>query len=59
MFCLFQRIQFSDIEDIEVGLNQSDDVRTMAHGEVEVDDAEAVGEAIHEGEQTGREAMDA
>ena len=59
MFCLFQRVQFSDIEDIEVIFNESDNVRTMADGEVEVDDAEAVGEAVHEGEQTGREAMDA
>ena len=59
MFCLFQRIQFSDIKDIKVIFNESDNVRTMAHGEVEVDDAEAVGEAVHEGEQTGREAMDA
>ena len=59
MFCLFQRVQFSYIEDVEVVLNQSDNMRTMADGEVEVDDAEAVGEAIHEGKQTGREAMDA
>ena len=59
MFRLFQGIQFSYIEDVEVVLNQSDNMRTMADGEVEVDDTEAVGEAVHEGEQTGREAMDA
>ena len=32
---------------------------TMAHGEVEVDDAKLIGEAFHQWEQTGREAVNA
>ncbi len=59
VLCLFQRVELTYIEDIEIGLDKSYDVGTMTDGEVEVDDAETVGEPIHQREQTGREAMDA
>ena len=47
-----QTVQFSDIEDLQVVLHQSDDAGTMADGEVEVDDGETVGETIHQGKET-------
>ena len=56
---LIQAIELADVEETEVGLHETYDVGTMAHGEVEVNDAKLIGEAIHQGEQTGREAMDA
>ena len=56
---LFQGIQFADIEDIEVVLHQTDDVAAVTDGEVEVDDAETVGETVHQREQSRRERVDA
>ena len=48
-------VEFADIHQAEIILHQADDAGTMAGGEIEVDDAEAVGETIHEREQAGRE----
>ena len=47
-----QTVQFSDIEDLQVVLHQSDDAGTMADGEVEVDDGETIGETVHQGKET-------
>ena len=56
---LFQAVQFSYVEDLEVVLHQSHDAGTMADEEVEIDDGETIGETIHQGKKTWREAMDA
>ena len=54
-----QTVQFADIEDLQVVLHQTDDEGTMADGEGEIDDGERIGETIHQGKETRREAMDA
>ena len=59
LFCIMERIQFANVQDPKVVLQQSDDTRTVTNREVEVDDAETVGEPIHQREQTWRERMNA
>jgi len=59
VFRLIQAIEFADIKNIKVRLHQSYDMGAVADAEVEVDDGETVGKAVHKGEQTGREAVDA
>ena len=47
-FGLIETVELANINHTEVVLHQSDNMRTVAHGKVEVDDAETVGETIHE-----------
>ena len=54
-----KRVEFSNVKNLQVGLDEANDASTMADGEVEIDDAEAIGEAIHQRKQTGGEAVDA
>ena len=54
-----QRVEFPDIEDAEVVLDEAYDVGAVTDGEVEVDDGETVWEAVHERKEAGREAVDA
>ena len=54
-----KRVEFSNVENLQVGLDEANDASTMADGEVEIDDGETFRKAIHEREQTGREAVDA
>ena len=56
---MFQRVELADIEYLKVILDETDDVGTMADGQVEVDDGETVRETVHEREQTGRETVNA
>jgi hypothetical protein len=59
VFRLIQTIEFADIENVKVWFHQSYDMGAVADAEVEVDDGKTVGKAVHKGEQTGLEAVDA
>ena len=54
-----QRVEFPDIKDLKVVLDEAYDVGTVTDGEVEVDDGETVREAVHQRKEAGREAVDA
>ena len=54
-FCLVKTVDFSYIQHLKVILLYTNDTRTVADREIEIDDAETVGEAAHQWEQTGRE----
>ena len=54
-----QRVEFPDIKDLKVVLDEAYDVGAVTDGEVEVDDGETVWEAVHERKEAGREAVDA
>ena len=59
LFRLTERVELSDIEQTEVGLETSADICLLASIEIEVDNAELVGPLCHQGEETRREDMDA
>ena len=44
---MFQRVELADIEYLKVILDETDDVGTMANGQVEVNDGETVRETVH------------
>ena len=54
-----ERVKFANIHELKVRFDETNDGCTMADGEVEVDDGETIGEALHEREQTRGETMDA
>ena len=58
-FSFVESLDFADVHELEVRLHQTNDRCTMADGEVKVDDGETLWEALHQGEQTRRERMDA
>ena len=58
MFCLVQGLYLTHVHQLEVVLDTADNLGTMADTEIEVDDAETVGELIHQREKAGRERMD-
>ena len=59
LFCLTERVELSDIEQTEVGLETSADICLLASIEIEVDDTEFIRPLGHQREETRREDMDA
>ena len=55
---MIQRVELADIHQSKVRLSQTDDVGTMAHAEVEVDDGETLRKALHQREKAWREGVD-
>ena len=58
-FRFSEGVNFSDIEQTKVGFEPSTDVRLLACIEIEVDDAKLLRPLLHQGEQAGRDDMDA
>ena len=58
-FRLNERMELSDIEQTEVGLETSADIRLLASIELKIADTKLVGPLRHQGEHSGREHMDA
>ena len=59
LFRLTERVELSDIEQTEVGLETSADICLLASIEIEVDDTEFIRPLGHQREEARREDMDA
>ena len=59
LFRLTERVELSDIEQKEVGLETSADICLLASIEIEVDDTEFIRPLGHQREEARREDMDA
>ncbi len=59
MFCLVERVEFANIKNLKIVLDESYDMGAVTNAEVEIDDGETLRKAIHQWEQAWREAVDA